>query len=185
MNPASAAPENAPAPAANHALATAEAQAQFGFLADLIPQLVWLTDPVGNHIYFNQRWTDFTGYGLAESVGPDMWNHLLHPDDQARARATWGHALATGEDYRIEYRFKDKTGRYRWFLGAALPRRDAQGTIVAWFGTCTDIEEQRLLREQLETSYQNLEAKVMFRTLELEHELQALRSRQGGPVGAV
>ena len=72
MNPISPAGQPAAAPAANHDLASAEAQDQFGFLADLIPQLVWLTDPVGNHIYFNQRWTDFTGYGLAESVGPDM-----------------------------------------------------------------------------------------------------------------
>ena len=171
-----AAPQAA-APAANHALAGPEAQSQFGFLADLIPQLVWLTDPAGNHIYFNQRWTDFTGYGLAQSVGPDMWNHLLHPDDQARARQTWGHSLATGEDYRIEYRFQDKSGAYRWFLGAALPRRAADGTIVAWFGTCTDIDEQYRLRQQLEAAYADLEAKVMFRTLELEHEVQRLRGQ--------
>ncbi len=104
---------------------------------------------------------------------------VLHPDDRARAREIWGHALATGEDYRIEYRFKDKTGGYRRFLGAALPRPAAHGTIVAWFGTCTDIEEQRVLREQLEMAYQDLEAKVTFRALELEYELQALRSHQG------
>lgn len=104
---------------------------------------------------------------------------LLHPDDRARTREIWGHALATGEDYRIEYRFKDTTGGYRGFLGAALPHRDAHGTVVAWFGTCTDIEEQRVLREQLEMAYQDLEAKVTFRAPELEYELQALRSHQG------
>ncbi len=152
---------------------------QFTFLADLIPQLVWITDPTGFHTYFNQRWIDYTGYVLADSVGPDMWNNLLHPDDRARARQVWGHSLATGEDYNIEYRFKGQDGAYRWFLGQALPRRDAAGQIVAWFGTCTDIQEQRQMREQLEAAYSDLEAKVVFRTLDLEREVKELKQQLG------
>lgn len=152
---------------------------QFEFLADMIAQLVWITDRTGFHTYFNQRWTDFTGYSLADSVGPDMWNNLLHPDDQARAREVWGHSLATGEPYSIEYRFKDRNGGYRWFLAQALPRRGADGQILAWFGTCTDIEEQRRLREQLEKAYTDLEAKVMFRTLDLEREIRSLKQQAG------
>ena len=152
---------------------------QFAFLADLIPQLVWITDPTGFHTYFNQRWTAFTGYVLADSVGPDMWNNLLHPDDQARAREVWGHSLATGSDYNIEYRFKASDGSYRWFLGQALPRKGEDGQIIAWFGTCTDIHEQRQMRDQLEAAYSDLEAKVMFRTLDLERELKELRQQVG------
>lgn len=58
---------------------------------------------------------------LADSVGPDMWNNLKHPDDQARARQVWCHTLAIGNDYEIEYRFKAKDGSYRWFLTRAVP----------------------------------------------------------------
>jgi len=122
---------------------------EFAFLADFIPQLVWITDPTGFHTYFNQRWIDYTGYTLADSVGATMWNDLLHPDDQARARQVWGHSLATGDDYEIEYRFKSQAGDYRWFLGQARPRRDATGQIVTWFGTCTDIHDQKLANEKL------------------------------------
>ncbi|MBF9239597.1 PAS domain-containing protein [Hymenobacter sp. BT683] len=152
---------------------------QFTFLADVIPQLVWITDPTGFHTYFNQRWIDFTGYTLADSVGPDMWNNLLHPDDQERARQVWGHCLATGDAYSIEYRFKAKDGSYRWFLGQALPRRGTDGHIIAWFGTCTDIQEQRQMRDQLAAAYSDLEAKVVFRTLDLEREVQALKQQLG------
>ncbi|MBT9395278.1 PAS domain-containing protein [Hymenobacter sp. NST-14] len=116
----------------------------FSFLVELIPQLVWTTDPAGFHTYFNQRWTDFTGYTLADSVGPDMWNNLLHPDDQELARRVWGHSLATGEFYEIEYRFKSREGDYRWFLGQALPVRNEAGELVKWFGTCTDIHDQKM-----------------------------------------
>ncbi|SDY08038.1 PAS domain-containing protein [Hymenobacter psychrophilus] len=118
--------------------------ADFSFLAELIPQLVWTTDARGYHTYFNQRWTDYTGYTLADSVGDNMWNNLLDPDDQQRARQRWGHSLETGEFYEIEYRFKSKEGDYRWFLGQALPVRDEAGNITKWFGTCTDIHDQKM-----------------------------------------
>ncbi|GGG37095.1 PAS domain-containing protein [Hymenobacter glacieicola] len=118
--------------------------ADFNSLAELIPQLVWTTDATGFHTYFNQRWTDFTGYTLADSVGPDMWNNLLHPDDRSRARQVWGHSLATGEFYEIEYRFKSRQNDYRWFLGQAVPVRNEAGEIIKWFGTCTDIHDQKM-----------------------------------------
>ena len=136
-----------------------KAEDEFQFLADFIPQLVWITDSTGFHTYFNQRWIDYTGYTLADSVGPDMWNNLLHPADQARARRVWGHSLATGDAYEIEYRFKGKDGSYRWFLGQALPRRNAAGQVVSWFGTCTDIHDQKLAAEALQ------EREVEFMTL--------------------
>jgi PAS domain S-box-containing protein len=134
---------------------SASIETEFQFLADFIPQLVWITDPTGFHLYFNQRWVDYTGYTLADSVGPDMWNNLLHPDDRARARQVWGHSLATGDNYEIEYRFKSKDGDYRWFLGQASPRRDESGAIVTWFGTCTDVHDQKLAAEQLQQREQD------------------------------
>ena len=124
-------------------------QEEFAFLADTIPQLVWITDPAGSHIYFNQRWTDYTGFTMAESLGPEIWSRLLHPDDQERARKRWAQSLNSGEIYRIEYRFISKSGDYRWFLGQALPRRDAEGRIEAWFGTCTDIQDQKMTEQAL------------------------------------
>lgn len=161
-----------------------QAEEQFRLFADFIPQLVWFTDPTGFHTYFNQRWTDFTGYTLEDSVGPDMWSNLLHPDDQQRARQVWGYSLATGEFYEIEYRFKGKDGSYRWFLGQAQPQRNDDGSIKQWFGTCTDIHEQketefalRTREQELERAYSDLEVKVTFRNLELEREVQTLRQQ--------
>jgi PAS domain S-box-containing protein len=130
-------------------------ETEFQFLADFIPQLVWITDPTGFHLYFNQRWINYTGYTLTDSMGLDMWNNLLHPDDRARARQIWGHSLATGDQYEIEYRFKAKDGGYRWFLGQASPRRAEDGTITTWFGTCTDIHDQKLAAEQLQQREQD------------------------------
>src|SRR5690606_26078353 len=56
---------------------------------------------------------------------------------------------ATGEAYEVEYRLRRHDGQYRWTLGRAMPVRDEQGRIERWFGTCTDIHEQKLHREEL------------------------------------
>ena len=117
-------------------------EAEFRALGEAIPQIVWTTRPDGYHEFFNQRWYRYTGLTLETSVD-HQFVLVLHPDDVARTLKTWQHSLATGEDYRIEYRFRRWDGVYRWFLGQALPQRDGNGRIVRWFGTLTDIEDER------------------------------------------
>src|SRR5262249_10506732 len=75
---------------------------------------------------------------------------ILYPDDVALSDQKWAWAVQTGEPYQIEYRFKDRrTGAYRWHLGRAMPERDESGRIVRWFGTCTDIDDQKRAEEAL------------------------------------
>ncbi|MFP5245658.1 MAG: PAS domain S-box protein, partial [Thermoanaerobaculia bacterium] len=114
-----------------------------------IPQHIWTTDPQGYHGFFSQRWYDFTGVTHEETKG-DRWLRFIHPDDRERTIARWEHSLRTGEPYSIEYRFRDVTGVYHWFLGQALPQRDDSGKITGWFGTLTDISERKRLDEERE-----------------------------------
>ncbi len=133
------------------------AESEFAVLADTIPQLVWTTDPHGSHLYFNRRWTEFTGLTMEQSLGPDVWNYTLHPDDQARARDRWQHSLQTGEFYEIEYRFRRHDGQYFWFLAQAQPVRDASGQTMQWFGTCTDIDDRKRAEAELLEREQELD----------------------------
>lgn len=133
---------------------------EFRFVADFMPQMVWTTRPDGYHDYFNKRWYDFTGSGFDDAKG-EGWNPVLHPDDRQRAFKAWKHSLDTGQPYEIEYRFKAYDGSYRWFLGRALPLRDETGNILKWFGTCTDIHDQKMMNDILE-------ARVKERTEELQ-----------------
>jgi PAS domain S-box-containing protein len=130
--------------AAQHIL---ESEMQFRQLADSIIQMVWITDPQGMHEYYNQRWYDFTGT-THDETGGEGWNHVFHPDDQQRAWQLWSHSLTTGDPYEIEYRLRKYTGEYIWVLGRAAPFYDVNGEIIRWFGTCTDINEQKLLQQQ-------------------------------------
>ena len=128
-----------------------ESEARFRMVAEAVPQIVWVTRPDGFHEYYNPRWYEYTGMTEAESRGYG-WSVPLHPDDRARSEARWKHSTDTGDPYEIEYRFRGADGAYRWFLGRALPQRDGTGAVVRWFGTCTDIDEFKRLRETLLTS---------------------------------
>ncbi|MCL6305248.1 PAS domain-containing protein, partial [Streptococcus agalactiae] len=88
------------------------------------------------------------------------WNDMFHPDDQDRAWSVWRHSLATGDPYQIEYRLRHRDGTYRWVLGRALPIRDGEGRITRWFGTCTDIHEQKLALEEREIVSQELSHRI-------------------------
>jgi PAS domain S-box-containing protein len=116
--------------------------------AEAIPQIVWITRPDGWHEYYNGHWYDYTGMSPEESIGWG-WSAPLHPEDKEKSIQRWEQAISSGEPYVIEYRFRARDGSYRWFLGRALPVRDENGDIVQWFGTCTDIEDQKRTEELL------------------------------------
>jgi PAS domain S-box-containing protein len=121
-------------------------------LADGLPQIVWVARPDGSHEYYNKQWYDYTGLTLETSTH-EAWRNLFHPDDRKRAEIRWAEALRDGTPYEIEFRLKRVSdGEFRWFLGRALPHRDADGNIVNWFGTCTDIHEQKVAQDVLRTT---------------------------------
>ena len=56
--------------------------------------------------------------------------------------------MNTGDPYNVEYRLRRHDGVYRWFVARALPFRDETGTITRWFGTSTDIDDQKRVEEE-------------------------------------
>lgn len=126
-----------------------EQEAKFRILADAMPQMVWSTRPDGFHDYYNARWYAFTGVPAGSTDG-EGWNGMFHPEDQPKAWSAWRHSLETGAPYEIEYRLRNADGTYRWTLGRALPIRDRDGAITRWFGTCTDIHDQKMIQAQRE-----------------------------------
>ncbi|HEY9294870.1 MAG TPA: GAF domain-containing protein, partial [Phormidium sp.] len=127
---------------------TAEENEQhYRLLAEAIPQILWTTKPNGWVDYFNNRWYEYTGLSLEQSLGWG-WQIVLHPDDREFSRLCWLQAVETGNSYEVEYRLRSQDGTYRWYLGRGLPLRDKDGQIVQWFGTCTDIEDQKRTQQE-------------------------------------
>ena len=126
-----------------------ESERRYRALADSMPQIVWSSRPDGVLDYYNRRWYEYTGMPEGES-GEASWAPVLHADDVARCRDEWYGAVRSGQPFQGEYRFKDRaSGGYRWHLGRALPVHDDAGRVVRWFGTCTDIDDQKRLEQGL------------------------------------
>ena len=130
------------------ARAQKEVQERFQEVADAMPQIVWAAGADRQLDYYNERWYEYTGEP-ANQLGTQSWQHLLPPEDLARVAQEWTAAAAAARGYEVEFRLRRGTdGEFRWFLGRALPTKDAQGAILRWIGTATDIHESKLLREQ-------------------------------------
>ncbi|MRG91013.1 sensor histidine kinase [Polyangium spumosum] len=116
-------------------------------LAETIPHLVWTTSPDGTPDYFNRRFIEYAG---PEVDLETEWHTIVHPDDVESVLAGWRESLRTGDAYGVDGRLRRHDGVYRWFLVRGLPLRDKHGRIVKWFGTCTDVEEERRIAEERE-----------------------------------
>jgi PAS domain S-box-containing protein len=139
---------------------------EFRSLAEAMPQIVWATRPDGWNIYFNQQWVDYTGMTMEESYGHG-WNAPFHPDDKQRAWEAWQRATQHDERYSLECRLRRADGVYRWWLVRGEPMRGANGEILKWFGTCTDIEEIKQAQAALREANDLLEQRVAERTAAL------------------
>jgi len=115
----------------------------FRFLADNIPVIVWTTDGNGEADYFNKQWYEYTGLDFESSKGFGS-QQVLHPEDAIPTAKAWTEAIMNQTAFQFEYRLKRVSdGQYRWHLGKGEPFRDETGKLIAWFGTSTDIENQK------------------------------------------
>ncbi|RYZ51118.1 MAG: PAS domain S-box protein, partial [Proteobacteria bacterium] len=131
-------------------------EARFRLLLEAIPQMVWSASPDYNFAYANQRWLDYTGMSEAE-IAAEGWSKLFDVEDADKMRATWAEANQSKSAFSQEIRIRRGDASYRWHLCLALPILDGNGEITEWFGTYTDIEEQKQLQSKLIAAKQEAE----------------------------
>lgn len=139
-----------------------ESERQFRELAESMPLVVWTATPEGMIDYQTEAILRYTGRSREELAG-EAWLDVLHPDDVQPTAAAWSHSVKTGEPYEVEFRIRGADGTYRWFMTRASPFRDAQGRIVRWYGSSTDIHdrlqaerEARVLADRMTTTLESI-----------------------------
>ncbi len=140
---------------------------QYRSLAEAIPAIVFTATPEGVIDYYNQHAYNYAGMSPEElllgGIGP-----IIHPDDEKRCQTLWEEAIRSGKTYEIEYQLRrGSDGQYRWHLGRAVALFDEQGKIIKWFGTCTDIDDQKRVEQHIQKVNEDLERRVQERTREL------------------
>lgn len=123
---------------------------EFRLLADSMPQIVWSATPQGELDYFNQVWFDYSDSTFEVNKGTG-WTQFVHPEDMPNTLERWKHSLLTKQPYENEFRLRHHSGEYRWHVARAraIFKDLAPLEVKKWYGTNTDIHEQKILTEKL------------------------------------
>jgi PAS domain S-box-containing protein len=150
-----------------------ESEERFRFMTDAVPVQIWTGRPDGALDFVSGRTAEYFGR-TPEALVAEGWQAVIHPDDLPAVAARWAHSLTTGEPYEVQFRLRGAEGEYRWYLGRAVAQLDRAGHVLRWFGSNTDIQEQkesdaereRLIaaleveRRRLETVFDNAPAAI-------------------------
>src|ERR1700740_2703365 len=117
-------------------------------LIDTVPSFLWTSFPDGSKEFLNRRWYEYTGLTLEQGKGWG-WKVVVHPDDLDRLISEWLALLNNPKPGELETRIRRYDGEYRWFLIRVLPEFDAEGNVVRWLGSDTDIEDRKRAETKL------------------------------------
>jgi formate hydrogenlyase transcriptional activator len=115
---------------------------------DTVPSFLWTSLPDGSKEYLNKRWYEYTGLTLEQGKGWG-WKVVVHPDDLDRLIREWLALVEARKPGELETRIRRYDGEYRWFLIRVVPQLDAEGNLVRWFGSNTDIEDRKRAEKKL------------------------------------
>ena len=158
-----------------------ESEARFRTLADNIPNLAWMATPDGWIYWYNSRWYEYTGT-TPEQVEGWNWQTVHDPQMLPEVLERWNNSLHTGEPFEMVYPLKGIDGLFRPFLTRVVPIHDANGTLVQWFGTNTDITDQKKLEQQKDEflGIASHELKTPVTSIKAYTQLLERRFRQAG-----
>lgn len=125
-----------------------ESEAQLREIIDTVPAMIWITNALGESVYLNKNWYDYTGQNLKDAEGFG-WVEVAHPDDQKYAEESFREADRKRQSFSISFRIKNKNGEYRWVIDSGRPKYASDGSYEGMIGTVVDVHEEKIKEKEL------------------------------------
>ncbi|GAA5920152.1 hypothetical protein JCM1841_004467 [Sporobolomyces salmonicolor] len=110
-------------------------------LVETLPQIAFIAGRDGQIIWLNSAWYRYTGLDPAYNLSYEKWASMFHPDDLASILPKYIASTRSGEPFSFEYRVRGADGNFRWMVCHGRAHKDADGTIINWCCSVTDVEE--------------------------------------------
>ncbi len=124
---------------------------KYRVLSEAIPAFMFVTNNKGETTFANRQWYEYTGYTEAQTLATG-WIDAIHPEDMSGVFEEWMKSVNEKKVFEAEYRLQKHNGEYRWFLVRVIPQIDSEENVIDWYGTATDIEERKIIEEELSSS---------------------------------
>ncbi|MBX3452532.1 MAG: PAS domain S-box protein [Planctomycetaceae bacterium] len=152
-----------------------ESEEKLRLLANTIPQLAWMARPDGYIFWYNRRWFDYTGTTPEQMEGWG-WQTVHDPETLPHVMEQWKRSLSNGEPFDMVFPLRGSDGVFRPFLTRVNPFKDAQGRILYWFGTNTDISEFKRMEAALRDADRRKDEFLATLAHELRNPLAPIRN---------
>jgi PAS domain-containing protein len=125
-----------------------------------LPAVAWTVTLHGSCDFVNQFYLDATGLSADYCTAPlKTWRKnpgdlppflsVLHPDHKERVSHIFWDGVRSGRGWTFEAPFLHADDSYHWHFDRAVPVRDAQGKVLRFVGSSSDIQELRSERDSL------------------------------------
>jgi PAS domain S-box-containing protein len=135
----------------------AVSEERYDLALESVNEAIWELDLKTNKAYVNPKFFDILHFASAEfAMDYKSWQRLIHPNDKELVFTKINDHLGGNTPLiNIEYRMKDREGKWRWILTRGkIIRRDENFKPIRVLGTHTDIgprkELEQILRESEE-----------------------------------
>lgn len=146
-----------------------ESEKRFKTVADTAPVMIWTAQPDKQCDFFNKAWLEFTGRPMEMELG-NGWAASIHPEDLDKCTGIYNASFDQRVRFIKEYRLRRHDGQYRWVACQGIPRYTSDGLFVGYIGSCLDIHESKLAKEELENIVQSRTSELNNRNFELQQQ---------------